>query len=66
MTFEVIPAEARFSDTVLLTGFHGIGYAGYWTIKYLVQKLEAQRIAFIDSETVSPVGSTNQGRLVTP
>jgi predicted ATP-grasp superfamily ATP-dependent carboligase len=66
MTFEVIPKEARFSNTVLLTGFHGIGYAGYWTIKYIVQKLEAPRIAFVDSETVSPVGSTIQGRLVTP
>ena len=66
MTFEVIPENAKFTDTVLLTGFHGIGYAGYWTIKYLVQKLEAQRIAFVDSETVSPVGSTSQGKLVTP
>lgn len=66
MTFEVIPENARFSNTILLTGFHGIGYAGYWTIKYLVQKLEAQRIAFVDSETVSPVGSTSQGKLVTP
>jgi predicted ATP-grasp superfamily ATP-dependent carboligase len=66
MTFEVIPQNARFANTILLTGFHGIGYAGYWTIKYLVQKLEAQRIAFVDSETVSPVGSTSQGKLVTP
>jgi uncharacterized protein len=66
MTFEVIPESAKFSNTVLLTGFHGIGYAGYWTIKYIVQKLEAQRIAFVDSETVSPVGSTTQGKLVTP
>ena len=66
MTFEVIPSSAKFENTVLLTGFHGIGYAGYWTIKYLVQKLEAQRVAFVDSETVSPVGSTSQGKLVTP
>jgi predicted ATP-grasp superfamily ATP-dependent carboligase len=66
MTFEVVPQNARFQDTVLLTGFHGIGYAGYWTVKYLTQKLEAQRIAFVDSETVSPVASTTQGRLVTP
>jgi predicted ATP-grasp superfamily ATP-dependent carboligase len=66
MTFEVIPQNAKFENSILLTGFHGIGYAGYWTVKYLVQKLEAQRIAFVDSETVSPVGSTNQGRLVTP
>jgi predicted ATP-grasp superfamily ATP-dependent carboligase len=66
MTFEVIPKSAKFEDMVLLTGFHGIGYAGYWTVKYLSQKLEAKRVAFVDSETVSPVASTNQGRLVTP
>ncbi|MFI5421085.1 MAG: PAC2 family protein, partial [Nitrososphaerales archaeon] len=66
MTFQVIPKSAKFEDTVLLTGFHGIGYAGYWTIKYLIQKLEAKRVAFVDAESVSPVASTNQGRLVTP
>lgn len=66
MTFRVIPASARFDNTVLLTGFHGIGYAGYWTVKYLIQKLEAKRLAFVDSESVSPVASTNEGKLVTP
>ncbi len=66
MTFEVIPKTAKFDDMVLLTGFHGIGYAGYWTMKYLSQKLDAERIAFVDSETVSPVSSANHGRLVTP
>src|SRR5487761_240195 len=66
MTFEVIPKSVKFDDMVLLTGFHGIGYAGYWTVKYLTQKLEAKRVAFVDSETVSPVASANQGRLVTP
>ena len=66
MTFRVIPASAGFENTVLLTGFHGIGYAGYWTIKYLIQKLEARRIAFVDSDSVSPVSSTSGGKLVTP
>ncbi|MGI0078045.1 MAG: proteasome assembly chaperone family protein [Nitrososphaerales archaeon] len=66
MTFEVIPKSVKFDDMVLLTGFHGIGYAGYWTVKYLTQKLEAKRVAFVDSETVSPVASANQARLVTP
>jgi len=66
MTFQVIPKAAKFEGTVLLSGFHGIGYAGYWTIKYLIQKLEAKRIAFVDSESVSPVSSTLQGKLVTP
>jgi predicted ATP-grasp superfamily ATP-dependent carboligase len=66
MNFEVIPSSERFDNTVLVTGFHGIGYAGYWTVKYLIQKLEAKRVAFVDSETVSPVSSANKGRLVTP
>ena len=66
MEFEVIPSSAKFENTVLVTGFHGIGYVGYWTVKYLIQKLEAKRIAFIDSDSVSPVASTNQGKLVTP
>jgi predicted ATP-grasp superfamily ATP-dependent carboligase len=66
MEFHVIPSTAKFDDTVLITGFHGIGYAGYWTVKYLIQKLEAKRVAFVDSESVSPVASTSQGKLVTP
>ncbi len=66
MTFKVIPSTVKFDNNALLTGFHGIGYAGYWTVKYLVQKLEAERIAFVDSETVSPVSSTTHGRIVTP
>lgn len=66
MEFQVIPSSAKFENTVLVTGFHGIGYVGYWTVKYLIQKLEAKRIAFVDSESVSPVASTNQGKLVTP
>ncbi len=62
----MIPRSAKFENTVLITGFHGIGYAGYWTVKYLIQKLEAKRIAFVDSDSVSPVASTYKGRLVTP
>lgn len=66
MEFQVIPSSAKFENTVLITGFHGIGYAGYWTVKYLIQNLGAKRVAFADSEAISPVASTNQGKLVTP
>lgn len=66
MEFQVIPSSVKFEDTVLITGFHGIGYTGYWTVKYLIQKLEAKRVAFLDSDATSPVASTNQGKLVTP
>jgi predicted ATP-grasp superfamily ATP-dependent carboligase len=66
MHFEVIPKNVSFENTVLLTGFHGIGYTGFWTMKYLIQKLEAKRMAFVDSDSMSPVASTSNGKLVTP
>lgn len=66
MEFQVIPSSAKFENTVLITGFHGIGYAGYWSVKYLIQNLGARRVAFVDSEAISPVASTSQGKLVTP
>jgi predicted ATP-grasp superfamily ATP-dependent carboligase len=66
MDFKVIPAGQKFEGAVLLTGFHGIGYTGYWTVKYLIQKLEASRVAFVDSDSASPVCSNNGGKLVTP
>ena len=66
MEFQVIPSGSKFENTVLITGFHGIGYAGYWTVKYLIQNLGAKRVAFVVSEAISPVASTSQGKLVTP
>lgn len=63
---EIIPRGIRFDDHVLVAGFHGIGATGYWTIKYLIQRLEAERVAFIDSDLIPPVCSVYRGRLVTP
>lgn len=64
--FRVLPETVRFDGCALITGFHGIGAAGYWTIKYLVQKINAERVAFIDSDTISPVATSQKGVLVTP
>lgn len=64
--FKVIPEEQDLQGAKLITGFHGIGATGYWTVRYLIQKLEAKRIAFVDSDYIPPVSATQQGRLVTP
>ena len=58
--------DRKFNDCVFITGFHGIGATGYWTIKYLVQVLEAKRIGFIDSKFIAPYTTTYKDSLVTP
>lgn len=63
---EIQPPNSNFKGLTLITGFHGIGATGYWTIKFLVQKLGTQRIAFLDSTTLPPMSSYNESRLVTP
>lgn len=63
---EIIPENVRLAGKKLVTGFHGIGATGYWTIKYIVQQLKPERIAFIDTDAMAPLASTWGGRIVTP
>ena len=65
MVLEITP-NSNFKGLSLITGFHGIGAAGYLTIKYLVQELKAERIAVINSNTPTPMASNNGGKLVAP
>ncbi len=62
----VIPSSTRFDGKTLVTGFQGIGATGYWAVKYLVDKLETKREAFIDSDLMAAVSLCQAGRLVTP
>ena len=62
----IIPASARLDGTSLIAGFHGIGATGYWTVKFLVNELKAQRRLFIDYEHAPAVSSQVEGRIATP
>ena len=63
---EVIPKESRFDGCTLIAGFHGIGATGYWSVKYMIQQLKAERAAFIDSDYIAPVAAVQGGKLTTP
>ncbi|MEM4311285.1 MAG: PAC2 family protein [Nitrososphaerales archaeon] len=56
----------KFQDNIFITGFHGIGATGYWTIKYLVQNLDVKRIGFLNSGFIPPFTTTYKESLVTP
>jgi len=66
MAIKIIPASVRFNGCSLITGFHGLGATGFLTVKYLIKKLDAERVAFVDSDIVVPMSYTEGGRIVTP
>jgi uncharacterized protein len=63
---KVVPPDARLDGTSLIAGFHGIGATGYWTVKFLITELKAQRRCFIDYEYAPAVASQVEGRISTP
>ena len=63
---KIIPEGAKLDGTSLIAGFHGIGATGYWTVKFLVTELKAQRKCFIDYEHAPSVASQVDGRISTP
>ena len=63
---KVIPQGTRLDGTTLIAGFHGIGATGYWTVKFLITELKAQRRCFIDYEYAPAVASQLEGRIATP
>lgn len=62
----VIPEGTRLDGTSLIAGFHGIGATGYWTIKFLITELKAERRLFFDYEHAPAVASQAEGRISTP
>ena len=63
---KIVPQGSRLDGTSLIAGFHGIGATGYWTVKFLVTELKAQRKCFIDYEHSPAVASQAEGRIATP
>ena len=66
MTIKVVPEGTRLEGTSMIAGFHGIGATGYWTVKFLITELKAQRKCFIDYEFAPAVASQAEGRISTP
>ena len=62
----VVPEGSKLDGTSLIAGFHGIGATGYWTVKFLITELRAERRCFIDYEHAPAVASQLDGRIATP
>lgn len=60
------PRNVSLKGSSLISGFHGIGATGYWTVKYLIQKLSLQRCCIVDYSFGAPVSTLNNGKISTP
>jgi uncharacterized protein len=63
---KLIVPEDKIEDSILVTGFHGIGMTGYIAISYLLNSTEAERIGYIQTESPPPFVSVDGDRLLTP
>lgn len=66
MVFRVLPDGSKLHGGTLIAGFHGIGATGYWTVKFLITELKAERALFIDYDHAPAVASQLDGRIATP
>ncbi len=62
----ILPKGTRLDGATLIAGFHGIGATGYWTVKFLITELKAERKCFIDYEHAPAVASQSEGKVSTP
>jgi uncharacterized protein len=66
LVLRVLPEGSQLAGGTLIAGFHGIGATGYWTVKFLITELKAERKLFIDYAHTPAVASQAEGGIATP
>jgi len=60
-----IKNDKEIADKIFITGFHGVGYVGWISIRHIVKSLDARRIGFVYTPYMTPYVSMGKG-IVTP
>ena len=50
----VLNRRVSLKDSILITGFHGIGLTGYLTLRFLVSSLKPKRVGYILTRNMPP------------
>ncbi|MDP7975911.1 MAG: proteasome assembly chaperone family protein [Thermoprotei archaeon] len=53
-------------DKIFITGFQGIGFAGYIAVSHMVKQLNARPVGYILSDLLPPLVSMDDGKLTLP
>lgn len=57
---------SALKDKIFITGFQGIGFAGYIAVSHMVKQLKAEPIGYILSDMLPPLVSMEDDRLTLP
>ena len=58
--------EINYEDSVFITGFHGVGWTGYITIRHIIKTASNKRIGYLIDDTLPDIVSIEDERLVLP
>ncbi len=66
MAIDIILKEGIPKDSVFVTGFQGMGIAGYIAVRHLIHTLKAKPLGFVTLKRMPPYVWMEESRLATP
>ena len=67
MNIEIIlKRKVDLKGKIFITGFHGIGYAGYIAVNHIIESTKAELLGHVITEQYPPIVSLDENRVLTP
>nr|MDO8043619.1 PAC2 family protein [Candidatus Baldrarchaeota archaeon] len=67
MNIEIIlKRKVELEGKIFITGFHGIGYAGYIAVNHIIESTNAELLGYVTTEQYPPIVSLDENRVLTP
>ena len=67
MNIEIIlKRKVDLEGKIFITGFHGIGYAGYIAVNHIIESTKAELLGYVTTEQYPPIVSLDENRVLTP
>jgi len=62
----ILKRKVDLEGKIFITGFHGIGYAGYIAVNHIIESTNAELLGYVTTEQYPPIVSLDENRVLTP
>ncbi len=62
----ILKRKVDLEGKIFITGFHGIGYAGYIAVNHIMESTNAELLGYVTTEQYPPIVSLDENRVLTP
>jgi len=62
----ILKRKVDLEGKIFITGFHGIGYAGYIAVNHIIESTKAELLGHVTTEQYPPIVSLDENRVLTP